>query len=44
MGSLFESMVLAGSHEQLVPHEVQDEELAVISLSTEAARLAFDLV
>jgi len=28
--SLFESRVVAGGHEQLVPHEVQDKELAVV--------------
>ena len=28
--SLFESSVVAGWHEQLVPHEVQDQELAFV--------------
>jgi serine acetyltransferase len=42
--SLFESSGVAGGHEQLVPYEVQDEELAVVQHSAEAARFAIDLV
>lgn len=42
--SLIESRVVAGSDVQLVPYEIQDEELAVVQLGVEAARFAIDLV
>ena len=42
--SLFESRVVADRHEQLVPYEVQDQELAFVQHSVEAARFAIDLV
>ena len=35
--SLFESSVVAGLHEQLVPYEVQDQELAFVQHGAEAA-------
>ena len=41
--SPFASRVVAGVHEQLVPHEVQDQELAFVQRGAEAARFAFDL-
>lgn len=42
--SLFESGMVAGGHEQLVPYEVQDQELAFVQHGAEAARFAIDLV
>jgi len=42
--SLFESSVVAGVHEQLVPYDVQDQELAFVQHGAEAARFAIDLV
>ena len=42
--SLFESSVIAGCHEQLVPYEVQDQELAFVQHGAEAARFSFNLV
>ena len=42
--SLFESSMVAGGHEQLVPYEVQDQELAFVQHGAEAARFAIDLV
>ena len=42
--SLFESSVVAGEHEQLVPYDVQDQELAFVQHGAEAARFAIDLV
>ena len=42
--SLFESSVVAGVHEQLVPYDVQDQELAFVQRGAEAARFAIDLV
>ena len=42
--SLFESRVVAGDHEQLVPYEVQDQELAFVQYGAEAARFAINLV
>ena len=44
MDSLFESSVIAGCHEQLVPYEVQDQELAFLQHGAEAARFSFNLV
>jgi hypothetical protein len=44
MDSLFESSVVAGEHEQLVPYDVQDPELAFVQHGAEAARFAIDLV
>ncbi len=41
--SLFESSGVATVHEQLVPYEVQDQELAFVQHSVEAARFAIDL-
>ena len=41
---LCESSVLADGHEQLVPYEVQDQELAFVQYGSEAARFAIDLV
>tara|TARA_B100000767_G_scaffold259291_1_gene268925 strand:- start:1080 stop:1346 length:267 start_codon:yes stop_codon:yes gene_type:complete len=38
------SSAVAGGHEQLVPYEVQDQELAFVQYSAEAARFAIDLV
>jgi len=42
--SLHEFRVIAGEYEQLVPYEVQDQELAFLQHSVEAARIAVDLV
>ncbi len=42
--SLFESSMVAGEHEQLVPYDVQDQELAFVQHGAEAARFAIDLV
>ena len=42
--SLCESSVVAGDHEQLVPYDVQDQELAFVQHGAEAARFAIDLV
>ena len=42
--SLCESSVVAGEHEQLVPYDVQDQELAFVQHGAEAARFAIDLV
>ena len=42
--SLFESSGVATVHEQLVPYEVQDQELAFVQHSAEAARFAINLV
>ena len=42
--SLFKSKMVADQHEQLVPYEVQDQELAFVQHSAEAARFAIDLV
>jgi len=44
MGSLCESSVTADEHEQLVPYEVQDLELAFVQHGPEAARFAINLV
>ena len=38
------SSVIAGEHEQLVPYEVQDLELAFVQHGPEAARFAINLV
>ncbi len=43
-GSLGWLSAVAGGHEQLVPYEVQDQELAFVQYSAEAARFAIDLV
>ena len=40
--SLYELSVRAGGHEQWVPSEVPDKELAFVEHSTGAARFAFD--
>ena len=42
--SLRESSVIAGEHEQLVPYEVQDLELAFVQHGAEAARFVINLV
>lgn len=42
--SLCESSVITGGHEQLVPYDVQDHELAFVQHRAEATRIAFDLV
>ena len=42
--SLFESSWVAMVHEQLVPYEVQDQELAFVQHGVEAARFAINLV
>ena len=42
--SLRESSVVADGHEQLVPYEVQDQELAFVQYGAEATRFAIDLV
>ena len=42
--SLFESSVVAGLDEQLVPYDVQDQELAFVQYGAEAARFAINLV
>ncbi len=42
--SLFESSVVAGVHEQLVPYDVQDQELAFVQHGVEAAWFPVDLV
>ena len=42
--SLFESSGVATVHEQLVPYEVQDQELAFVQHGAEAARFAINLV
>ncbi len=39
--SLFDSRVVAGWHEQLVPYDVQDQDLAFVQFRAEAARFAF---
>ena len=44
MDSLFESSGVATVHEQLVPYEVQDQELTFVQHGAEAARFAIDLV
>lgn len=44
MDSLFESSGVATVHEQLVPYEVQDQELAFVQHGAEAARFAINLV
>ena len=36
--------MVAGGYEQLVPYEVQDQELAFLQHGAEAARFAIDLV
>lgn len=36
--------MIAGWHEPLGPYDLQDQELAFVQLSTEATRIAFDLV
>jgi len=42
--SLIESSGVAMMHEQLVPYDVQDQELAFVQHGAEAARFAIDLV
>ena len=42
--SLFESSGVATVHEQLVPYEVQDQELTFVQHGAEAARFAINLV
>ena len=42
--SLFESSWVATMHEQLVPYEVQDQELAFVQHGVKAARFAINLV
>ena len=42
--SLFESSVVAGAYEQLVPDEVQDQEPAFVQHGVKAARFTVDLV
>ena len=42
--SLFESCGIAMRHEQLVPYDVQDQELAFVQHGAEALRFAIDLV
>lgn len=42
--SLFESSVVARVHEQLVPYDVQDQELAFVQHGAEAARFSCNLV
>lgn len=42
--SLFESSGVAMFYEQLVPYDVQDQELAFVQHGAEAARFAIDLV
>jgi len=42
--SLHESRMIAGRHELLVPHKVQDQKLAFVQHRAEAARITFDLV
>ena len=44
MGSLCEFSVTADEHEQLVPYEVQDLELAFVQHGAEAARFVINLV
>ena len=39
-----ESSMIAERYEQLVPYEVQDQELALLQHSAEAARFSIDLV
>ena len=39
-----ESSGVAMMHEQLVPYDVQDQELAFVQHGAEAARFAIDLV
>ena len=41
---MVDTSVVAGGHEQLVSYEVQDQELAFVKSSAEAARFAMDLV
>ena len=43
-GSFYESSVVAGGYEQLVPYEVQDQELAFVQHGAKAARFAINLV
>ena len=42
--SFYESSVVAGGYEQLVPYEVQDQELALVQHGAKAARFAINLV
>ena len=42
--SLYEFSVIAKVHEQLVPYEVQDQELAFVQYGAEAARFTINLV
>lgn len=42
-GFLFESSMVAGEHEQLVPYEVQDQELAFVQHRIEATRFTIYL-
>ncbi len=42
--SFYESSVVAGGYEQLVPYEVQDQELAFVQHGAKAARFAINLV
>ena len=42
--TLFEAGGVATVHEQLVPYEVQDQELAFVEYGAEAARFAIYLV
>ena len=42
--SLFEPSGVATAHEQLVPYEVQDQELAFVQHGVKAARFAINLV
>ena len=40
-GSFYESSVVAGGYEQLVPYEVQDQELAFVQHGAKAARFRY---
>ncbi len=42
--SFYESSVVAGGYEQLVPYEVQDQELAFVQHGAKAARFAINRV
>ncbi len=42
--SLYESSVIAGGHEQLVPDEVPDKELAFIQCRVETTRIVVEMV
>ena len=42
--SFYESSVVAGGYERLVPYEVQDQELAFVQHGAKAARFAINLV